>query len=171
MSDRSFDPHLLTANVKLLHKIALVYSGQVLILKRSEQAASRSGKWDLPGGNSDWPTDTTSAQLNLHQRDISREIQEEAGIIIPPTVFSQDKLVFFATYFEPEQQLYSINCGWVVGLSTITSNAPSFPEVTLSQEHTEFRWIVLAELESFDFGGADREYETTIIRRALSKRE
>lgn len=158
--------HRLTQHVKLLHKVALISKGQVLILRRSAQEKSRPGKWDLAGGNSEWPADLDKPCLNLHQNDISREIVEETGIEIPADYFTDQQLVFFATHFSPETQIYSINCGWRV--TGITDSQRQ--QVKISSEHSESTWISLTELDQYDFGGPDRDYETKIIRRCLAVR-
>jgi 8-oxo-dGTP pyrophosphatase MutT (NUDIX family) len=157
-------PHQLTRNVKLLHKVALVAGDQVLVLKRSPQAESRPGKWDLAGGNSEWPHDLDQAKLNPHQADVAREIKEETGIELDPARFSFDNLVYFATYFSPEKKIFSVNCGWQV--TDLTAEAKQ--RVTISDEHTDYAWITLDQLAQYDFGGPDRDYETQIIRRVLS---
>lgn len=156
--------HQLTQDVKLLHKIALVADDQVLILKRSPTASSRPEKWDLPGGNSEWPADQSTIQINLHQPDLVREVQEETGIILGEKDFLIENLVYFATFFEPDKQLYSINCGWVVQLNYDFKDQP---EIKLSLEHTDYSWISLSQLDYYDFGGLERDYETAIIRKAL----
>ncbi len=156
--------HQLTQDVKLLHKVALVAGEQALILKRSPTASSRPEKWDLPGGNSEWPADQKTIQINLHQQDLVREVQEETGIILQLNNFTIENLVYFATFFEPVEQLYSINCGWVVQLD---QGSADIPAVKLSSEHTDYAWINLSQLDHYDFGGLERDYETAIIRKAL----
>lgn len=155
-------PHQLTSKVKLLHKVAIVSQKKVLILKRSVSAFSRPGKWDLPGGNSEWPSQLNEPTINLHQQDIVREVYEETGLKVAPETFNKDSLVYFATYFEPDREVYSINCGWVVELESASTST-----VKISQEHTEFAWISLEDLPNYDFGGNQRDFETCIIRRAL----
>lgn len=164
MSETNSTPHQLTEKVKLLHKTAIVVENKVLILKRSEQAFSRPGKWDLPGGNSDWPVNEAGFVKNLHQLDVSREIQEETGLVIKPEIFTVDNLVYFATYFNPRQPLYSINCGWQV-INVVEAPQDS---IQLSSEHTQYEWIDAAELENYDFGPPERDFETKTILRALS---
>lgn len=159
--------HQLTSNVKLLHKVALVFEDRVLILKRAADAKSRPEKWDLPGGNSEWPTDTSSNLINPHQEDVAREISEETGLEVSKTEFSKENLVYFATYFEAEREIFSVNCGWVVYLDKFLTNSDSASSVKISSEHTDYQWITLDELVQYDFGGPDRDYETAIIRLAL----
>jgi 8-oxo-dGTP pyrophosphatase MutT (NUDIX family) len=159
----TFSPHQLTANVKLLHKAAIISQNKVLILKRSPSAFSRPGKWDLPGGNSEWPTKVSQPTINLHQQDIVREIQEEVNLQLDPQLFTEDNLVYFATYFEPDRQVYSVNCGWKASIKQALAST-----VKLSQEHTDLAWISLSQLDQYDFGGRARDFETKIIRRVLS---
>jgi 8-oxo-dGTP pyrophosphatase MutT (NUDIX family) len=159
--------HQLTTNVKLLHKAALVYQGKVLILKRASDANSRPGRWDLAGGNSEWPAGATNNLFNPHQADISREIMEETGFDIPKTNFSINNLVYFATYFEAEREIFSVNCGWAVYLDKLLADQNPFSIVEISSEHTDYQWITLDELNQFDFGGPSRDYETAIIRSVL----
>lgn len=162
-SDSTTAPHQLTTHVKLLHKVALISNNKVLILKRAEQALSRPGNWDLPGGNSNWPFSVQAPTINLHQQDIVREIQEETGIVVSTPQFTEKTLVYFATFFEPDRQVYSINCGWVIQLTPAQT-----PPIQISAEHTEFAWITLDQLEQYEFGGVNRDYETKIIRQALA---
>ncbi|HQM15872.1 MAG TPA: NUDIX domain-containing protein [Candidatus Woesebacteria bacterium] len=189
--------HRLTTDVKLLHKVALVLHNSVLILKRAPTAQSRPNCWDLPGGNSEWPSDQTKIQEGLHRVDIQREILEETGISVPAAIFSPENLVYFTTFFEPDQQLYSINCGWLADLDKAhhmsgnpsediskerqindLTNRPdlrlsetSLPVVTISNEHTQYAWIVLDQIADYDFGGPARDYETAIIRSALQNKK
>lgn len=156
-------PHQLTENVKLLHKTAIVVSNQVLILKRAADSKSRPGKWDLPGGNSEWPSNENDFVKNLHQLDIAREIKEETGLLVKPEIFAVENLVYFATYFNPQEQIYSINCGWQV---RDVIEAPQ-DTVQISAEHTQYEWINLPQLNDFDFGPKERDFEKVTIRRAL----
>ncbi len=158
-------PHQLTQNVKLLHKAAIVFNNQALILKRAADAKSRPEKWDLPGGNSEWPAQITDNVKNLHQTDIVREIHEETGLAVDPQVFTVANLVYFATYFNSENQLYSVNCGWRV---RDVVEAP-LESVKLSSEHTQYQWIQLNQLDNYDFGPKDRDFEIETIRRSLSQ--
>ncbi len=155
--------HRLTANVKLLHKAALVSNNQVLILKRSNQAVSRPGKWDLPGGNSEWPVALQDNAKNIHQEDVAREIKEETSLSVPASNFLVHNLVYFATYFNADKQIYSVNCGWQVK-DVIQQDQT---QVEISSEHTDYRWISLSELTDYDFGPEDRDFEITTIQRAF----
>ena len=155
----------LTDQVKFLQKAAIIYNGKVLILKRSKKNAKyRPGKWDLPGGNVEWP-ETNQSQTNLHQMEIVRELQEEVGFSFEPGNFIDENLVHFTTYFEAEIPRYAIICGWRVKIDYEFD--PS--DLTLSDEHTEMAWVGLDELENYDFGEPVGTYVKTIIQKALKE--
>jgi 8-oxo-dGTP pyrophosphatase MutT (NUDIX family) len=155
----------LTDQVKFLQKAAIIHEGKVLILKRSDQSASRPRAWDLPGGNAEWPT-TTEKVIHLHRAEVSREILEETGIQLDPQYFNNDALIYFLTFFEPDVQRYSIGCGWRIELSADFD--PS--SVKLSDEHTDQAWISLDQLDSYDFGEPVGTYIKEIIRRAYQRK-
>jgi len=136
--------HQLTEQVKVLQKAALVADGQVLILQRSDDSKTRAGKWDLPGGNSEWP-EKSETMRGLHQTDITREILEETGISVANSMFTRP--IYFDTHFDGEKQLYSLIVGWSVKLS-------GTQKVHLSAEHTAFTWVSFAEIGLYDFGFA-----------------
>lgn len=155
--------HQLTEHVKLLQKVALLHDGRVLLLKRAEDAKSRPSAWDLPGGNSEWPAAGTESQFGLHVQDSVREVREETGIELEPTVFTQGALTYCNTFFDAAGQVYSLILGWHVVLP-----AGADPQaVELSSEHTEFAWVPLAQLADYDFGGAKGEFVREIAGRAL----
>jgi 8-oxo-dGTP pyrophosphatase MutT (NUDIX family) len=136
--------HQLTETVKVIQKAALVADGQVLILKRTDDSIPRPSKWDLPGGNSEWP-EIQRTQHGLHQDDITREIMEETGISLANSMFTQP--IYFDTYFDADTKVYSLIVGWRVALS-------GTQKVRLSSEHTEFAWVSFPELGLYDFGFA-----------------
>lgn len=152
-------PHQLTENVKLLHKIAIIAGGEVLLLKRAMDSTNRPGCWDLPGGNSEWP-ETTISGFNLHAHDVVREIKEETHILADSTSINQTALIYFSTYFDANKQIYTVICGWKLTLD-------NQPQVILSHEHSEYIWAEVAHLDSFDFGGAKGEFIKNIITNAF----
>lgn len=157
-------PHQLTENVKLLHKVAILWKGHVLMLKRAETSKSRPGKWDLPGGNSEWPSDLTENLPNPHEDDVAREIIEETGLIVSPEVFDFSSLVHFETYFHAEKQVYTVLCGWAVELDEATA-----PTIQISEEHSEAVWVHADELEQYDPGFAHFIHQ--IAQAALAQAE
>jgi 8-oxo-dGTP pyrophosphatase MutT (NUDIX family) len=153
----------LTDTVKFLQKAALIHEGKVLILKRLENAQYRPGAWDLPGGNAEWPT-TEQNLTDQHVQEVAREIEEETGISVELTNFTDENLVHFTTYFEADRPLYSLICGWLVELPNQDPNA-----IVVSDEHSEFAWITPSELGAYDFGEPVGTYVKTIIRNAFKK--
>ena len=159
-------PHQLTANVKLLQKIAIVRHNQagqpeVLVLQRSDAASSRPGAWDLPGGNSEWP-ETAVSQANLHLRDVSRELQEETGLQLDENELNLSKITHLSTYFAADKQIYTVIVGWMVDF-TNTDQA----EIQLSAEHQRFAWVTQDQLARYDFGGAAGSFVLEMIAQAF----
>ena len=142
MSTRT--PHQLTEQVKLLQKAVLVHRGTVLLLQRDENSATRPQKWDLPGGNSEWPTEVEDKE-GLHQEDIAREIKEETGITIASEHFKHSTMVSFNT--TQIDQPYTILTGWVVEMP----HDFDVSSVELSTEHTVFEWVPFDEAREYDF--------------------
>jgi len=147
--------HQLTENVKLLQKTAIVVEDKILILKRAVGDGYRAEKWDLPGGNVEWP-EIEASERDLHQAEIVREISEETGISLLPNQFQAP--VYMGTYFEKEKELYTIIVGWSVRIT-------ERPSVSLSPEHSEFTWISREQLDSYDFGFAGEK--EGFIRRTI----
>lgn len=153
--------HRLTENVKLLQKAVVVHRGEVLLLQRDAQSATRALQWDLPGGNSEWPVNERSGK-SLHAHDIAREIQEETTIHVIPEQFKQDALLLFDTYFLDD--IFTILVGWMVELPDDFDRST----VGISHEHQEAKWEPFEEATSYDFGFAN-EFIIPMIRRAKEK--
>jgi 8-oxo-dGTP pyrophosphatase MutT (NUDIX family) len=155
-------PHRLTDQVKILHKVAIVSNNQVLLLKRHGAAHSRPSKWDLPGGNAEWPDNPTkSLSERLHQADVTREIREETGITIDESQITTP--IYLNTYYEAEKQMYTVIVGWLVKLD-------GHEEIVLSREHTEFSWTNQAEIQQYDFGfaGGEDGFLVEIVEKAFT---
>lgn len=153
-------PHQLTENVKVLQKAVLVYDGKCLILKRAEDSKSRPGKWDLPGGNVEWPQDKKDVQ-DPHIAELLREIVEETGVIIND--FDLENC-YVGTYYKQDRDMFSVILGWKVQLHQI-------PEVKISNEHTEYAWMALHEGPNYDFGfaGEKGQFIRTMIDNSLGE--
>lgn len=139
--------HQLTAEVKLLQKVVLMHGDKVLILKRSADSGSRAEKWDLPGGNTEWPESSEDLR-NPHVQDVIREVFEETGVEVPTSAVSE--CVYVGSYFEPKKQIYTIILGWRMTLPSSVQDQ----DILLSEEHTAFAWIDRAEFDKYDFGFA-----------------
>ncbi len=160
--------HQLTENVKILQKVAILrHNGEtpeILLLQRSVNALSRPSSWDLPGGNSEWPSAEQLSATNLHLDDISREITEETGLDVIQSNFPLDQLVHFSTYFDSEKQIYTIICGWVLDFSSTSQT-----EIVISDEHQNYAWVSIDGLSNYDFGGEKGEFVLEIARAAFLK--
>lgn len=155
--------HQLTNNVKLLQKCLLVHNGELFLVQREPNSTSRPNCWDFPGGNSEWPTDIAEPTVNLHQQDIAREIQEEAGLTLDPEIFTLDHLILFETFFDPEKQMFTVLTGWRIDLPT------DFDRTTihLSEEHVDHTWATPSHALNFDFGGPRGRFMQRMIQGAF----
>lgn len=153
--------HRLTENVKLLQKAVVVHRGEVLLLQRDAQSATRALQWDLPGGNSEWPI-SDATEKSLHAYDIAREIEEETAIHVVPEQFRQGALLLFDTYFL--ENVFTILTGWIVELPDDFDRST----VTISYEHQEAKWEAFDAAVEYDFGFA-QEFIVPMIRRAKEK--
>ncbi len=169
MSEITTIPHQLTRHTKFLHKVAIVAEQKVLLLQRSSQAQSRPGCWDLPGGNSEWPTGVTAPTSNLHQLDVAREIREEVGLEVAASHFVLGNLNYLESFYNPETEIYTIICGWqITDLAKVgLPSALNELKITISPEHKGFQWVSEAELANFDFGGAKGAFVCEIANQAL----
>lgn len=105
--------------------------GDVLVLRRAEEKyAGLGGAWDIPGGRID---PGTSLAENL-----AREIREETGLTLsetPTLIAAQDIL---------KGDRHVVRLTYVGAIEG---------DVTLSPEHTEYRWVSLQDfalLEGLD---------------------
>lgn len=156
--------HRLTDNVKLLQKAVLVHQGKMLLLRRSEHSKTRANQWDLPGGNSEWPTEKTGIIRDIHIVDLKREILEETGISAEQFA-SAPQLVSFETCYEAEIDVYTIIVGWKIELESAFDKK----SVQISDEHSEIAWISPQEVANFDFGfaGGGEGFISRIITNAF----
>ncbi|NCO12169.1 MAG: hypothetical protein COZ34_02395 [Candidatus Pacebacteria bacterium CG_4_10_14_3_um_filter_34_15] len=152
----------LTDDVKLLQKVVLIHSDKFLILQREENSHSRPLAWDLPGGNAEWP-ETLEDKENPHQTEVAREVFEETGIKVSEDLFTNENLVELRTYFEAQNQVFSVITGWKI----ILKNDFDEHSVQISYEHINYKWISLSEIDDYDFGDFKGEFIKTIIRKSI----
>lgn len=95
---------------------------QVLLLKRSQYSDRRAGEWELVGGGVEIGESPEKAA--------SREILEETGLTVPIT--TQD-LVFAQTRVLKDSE---VNVIWLTYVAHSSDDT-----VTLSEEHTDYRWV------------------------------
>lgn len=114
--------------VELIAKVVVANDkGEVLLLRRSKTAPRRALQWDLPGGGVD-DTDETYAHT------CAREAAEEAGFVVEAkslALVRAESAVSDDGEKTPMTFLY---------YATHLSNTP---EVKLSYEHDQFKWLSL----------------------------
>ena len=111
---------------RVLCETVLVNSdNKILILKRSDSDEKRPGQWDVPGGHMD------PGELVLGAA--ARELQEETGIRVEPRRL---RMLYALTARRGD-----INVVWLF----FTGNSESDQPVALSDEHSDYRWVSLAE--------------------------
>ncbi|MFH2085767.1 MAG: NUDIX domain-containing protein [bacterium] len=122
-------------DVQLIQKAIITKDDKILALKRTAGDDFRAGCWDLPGGRYEEGEDVIAA--------IKREIMEEVGFnakaLLPIRVASG---LNFANGLMSGRTVFAICyiCHDWEG------------QVTISSEHTEFRWVTPQEFMSFNFG-------------------
>jgi len=118
--------------------VMLDEEGKVLIMKRSPKSISKESpwEWDLPGGH------VQEGESDI--KGLQREIQEETQLYIrkAPDWFMLDGYTRFFLIREWEG------------------------EVTLSDEHTEYKWLDPKEVKGYNIG---KMYEGAIREAALRK--
>lgn len=107
--------------------IVLKKEEKILVLKR------KNGLWEFPGGNIEWG--------ELPEKAAARECKEETGITPKEISFLG---ITSATYKKEENEKHSIYL--------VYSGKCIEDVVTLSEEHTEYRWLTLEELKYLKLG-------------------
>lgn len=112
-------------DMKFLQKAVVFHpkdNNRFLAIKRSSNAHSRPGDWDLAGGNVLFG--------ELHEDALRREIREETGLEVGNIAPIQ-----VATKYKDGVYYLYINY-------TATASAEA---IVLSEEHTEWRWLTQEE--------------------------
>jgi 8-oxo-dGTP diphosphatase len=125
------------SGVLFLQKCIIVNDkGQILALKRSlTKDSDRSGCWDLPGGTYERGEDVIDS--------IKREVKEETKLDIIDSY-----PIYLANGIDhPNDFMSGENVFAVTHVCTKWAG-----EVTISDEHTEYRWISPQEFLTYDFG-------------------
>ena len=124
-----------TDNFRFLQKAVIFHPTEkkILTIKRSPTDFSRANTWDIPGGHVTYG--------ESHEDSLRREIREETGMevgsLAPFHVISE---------YDKAQPMYYL---WIV-----YQTAASTDQITLSHEHTDFRWVTpeaFLKLKSADF--------------------
>lgn len=101
------------------------HQGQLLVMRRAPMMPRRPNEWDLPGGGQENGEGLTTAAV--------RETVEEAGIVL-----REPQLVYAHTEMRP----YGSG-SWLFFLEHVKN-----PDVQISPEHTEYRWVSFADAVS-----------------------
>lgn len=123
-------------NVLFLQKCIVVNDkGRILALKRNANDRYRAGCWDLPGGTYEKGEDVIAS--------IKREVKEEVHLIItdPRPVYVASGQNFSSEFMSGEN---------VFAVCHVCDDWQG--EVTISDEHTEYRWVDPAELATYNYG-------------------
>ncbi|MEX1997443.1 MAG: NUDIX domain-containing protein [Candidatus Andersenbacteria bacterium] len=108
----------------------IVKGDETLIVKRSEHDEYLPGYWEQAGGKLDWGESP--------KRGMAREVSEETGLEITPTK------VYYAHHYTNEQkERYIVEIAYICEI--VGSDA-----VTLSPEHSEYKWIIEDDLKSIE---------------------
>lgn len=140
---------------KVLQKAVVVDSvGNLLGLRRTDNYAGgvRQGKWDLPGGSLD--TRDLGAEKPVESA-VLRELKEETGIEEIQSI----EVVFLDSISRTERGQTTMILA--VGYKVVPSQKQLL--VTLSPEHTEYKWFSKQDLLEQDFGD-DGGFHRTIIQ-------
>lgn len=135
--------------VKVLQKAVIKNEdGLFLALKRPANTPVRPDCWDLPGGSVEveqitkWKEksgkgDRDDILVNSIQEEISQETQLSV---------SEIKAIHSASGFNTSKGVFIVAIGYSCKV------APNSEQLTLSDEHSEYKWVSLDELKTLHFG-------------------
>jgi mutator protein MutT len=110
-------------------RVLLVNSAkELLIVRRSATDPRHAGEWDIPGGRLEPGEDVMAAAV--------RETEEEIGVTAknPELVFAMSKTRYGGTGT------------WIFFLERVQGKNP---EITLSNEHDDYKWVPFAGLPEY----------------------
>jgi len=119
--------------------------GKYLLIRRSLSEDIFRDKWDIPGGRIN-PGSSLAENL-------AREVMEETGL----TMTSEPRAMAAQDIFIPKQDRHVVRITYV-------GEAEGNP--TLSDEHTEFMWVTLAQLKALSMDELDR-YVKALLESGL----
>jgi 8-oxo-dGTP diphosphatase len=111
------------------------HAGRWLLLRRSSQCEHFVGTWELPGGKPD--------SGETIDRALCREVCEETGLLVHPTKLAGTT----------EREMPDVHLVVLCFYSTAEMRA-----VTLSDEHDDFAWVQLSEMDGLDLHPETRAF-------------
>lgn len=124
--------------LRVAAKAVITYKGKVLIVREAKtyQEGSQFGKYGLPGGR----IEAGEAFFD----GLAREVKEEVGLFVTPI-----KPVYIGEWW-PTIKDRKNHIVAVFMLCEATTD-----QVTLSEEHDDFKWIDPSEVDSFEMMDPD----------------
>jgi len=126
-SDPEKRKFMFTDDIKFLQKAIVLHPNDnslFLALKRSPNDFARPNDWDLSGGNVLYGI--------KHDESLRNEIMEESGVEVDKLTPTQ-----VITNYDEKKKIYYI----FIGFSCVAGTE----EVTLSDEHVEYKWVTKKE--------------------------
>lgn len=107
--------------------------GKFLLVKRSPNDYNAPGLWEFPGGKLEEGQDVSQA--------LEREVFEETGLSLTTTT----RVAFVESYIIPKGKYEGMPFVVIIGIGKNTDD-----KVTLSEEHTEYKWVTYDEALSMN---------------------
>lgn len=122
-------------------------SDSYLLMKRSEAKDYAAGAWECVTGRVD--------QGEGFEQALHREVKEETGLDIEP-IFILGTTRFYRGKARPENELVGIiYCCIPVDEGGVTGSVK--PEIRMSAEHTQFRWLTATDARNMLSGARGSE--------------
>lgn len=122
--------------------------GKYLLIRRSLSETIFRDKWDIPGGR-------INVGSSLSE-NLAREVMEETGL----TMTSEPRVIGAQDIFIPEQNRHVVR---------ITYAGTAEGEPKLSEEHTDHKWVTLAELKLLTVEELDRYVKALLEEGVISE--
>ncbi len=120
---------------------------KVLLLKRASSVSNLPNYWDIPGGSLENSEDLTMG--------VSRETTEETSIST-----TEPKLFHYFANYESSKEMHYITVFFISNF--ISGNVILNPE-----EHQDYKWVDILDLEKFGENNKVPNYFQSLIKRTL----
>jgi 8-oxo-dGTP diphosphatase len=127
--------------ILVITRAIIIQGKKFLLVKRAAHETYQPGIWEFPGGKLDDGQDISTA--------LEREVLEETDLAITPI----DKLAFFRSGIVTNNEKYNgITFIEIFGLAKALGG-----KAKLSEEHSDFRWISLSDIDEFEVNPNTKE--------------